>query len=84
MQLTVIPSGPNGGQEVTLTLRVEPDHKCSICLQHSPRWFDDPATETAMDPSLSAIGGPDCCGDCLNALLELGLIEVTAIDTEAF
>lgn len=85
MQLTV--QNPEVREEtVVLTLRLDPntDLKCSLCNQRPPEWFDDPAAPTAMNPTISPVGGPDACSSCLNMLLETGTLEVIDVDPSSF
>jgi hypothetical protein len=85
MQLT-INSSLLPEKSAVLTLRLDPNTelKCSLCQQRPPRWFDDPAAETAMNPTASPLEGSDCCAECLNTLLELGVVEITQVDPDSF
>lgn len=69
----------------TLTLRLADDgEECPTCLNVPPEWYVDSATEEAMDPASSAIGGASSCTSCLNALITNGDVEITGLDTRSF
>jgi len=85
MQLTVAEPGfPETA--ITLTLHAFQGFAddCCLCSTRQPLWFTDPASNAAMNPDASPIGGPACCAQCLNHLLDIGTITILNADPESF
>lgn len=85
MQITIIRANqPDSAAVFTLQTYKPPSDECPVCGQRKPSWFSDPASDAAMDSDASPIFAPEVCSDCLNRLLDEGVIAITRIDAESF